>query len=165
MKKQKPKIIIPRQIGELWIAQGGIYAGTLRNPKTNELRHQIMHPAALPKAAWGGYGKKVEGANCYWDGAANTAAMKSSGFEHPILAELEKLNAGEFSDWVIPAQRQQNLLTCNLADHLEDCSHWTSTQFSAYDAWSQYCGYGTQIISHKGNELAARAVRSILVIQ
>lgn len=42
--------------------------------------------------------------------------------------------------------------------------HWTSTQFSPTTAWVQTFGHGHQRGTGKGNEFAARAVRSLKII-
>lgn len=154
----------PPRIGEMWLAQGGIYAGQMLYPN-GELRHQIMHPDAI-RAEWGGHGTEIEGANDNYDGAANTRAMRNSGLDLPIITALEALTAGDHhNDYHLPSIREQNLLTINLPHLLDDEWHWTSTQYSADYAWIQDCGYGNQGIHDKGLKLAARAVRSLLVIE
>lgn len=154
------------KIGKFWDGQGGIYAGALRNPDNNEVRHIIMHPAAIEKSEWGSYGKKIEGANSYWDSEANTQAMRNSGENHPVIGTLDKLEKLDgHNDYQLASQAALNLLTCNLRDMLDPEWHWSSTQYSADNAWVQNCGDGTQDINYKDSKLAARAVRSILVIE
>lgn len=159
MNNQTPRI------GEIWPGQGGIFAGTLRNPETEEQYHIILHPEALPELPWGEYGKKVEGAASYWDGAANTAAMRESGHCKKIITALDALAGVDgHKDYHIPAQAEQNLICCNLRDKVAQEWHWSSTQYSAYRAWYQFFEDGTQSIITKDDAFAVRAVRRILAI-
>jgi len=157
--------LIPPKVGQLWPGQGGIYTGVNRNPKTNQVHYTIMHPEAL-NSPWGKPGKKVANADCYWDGAANTAAMRASGYCEEIIAALDALSQLDgHNDYVIASQAQLNLITANVRDMVEPIAHWSSTQYSASYAWTQGCEGGTQYIISKDGRLAARAVRSILVIE
>jgi len=156
---------LPPKIGQPWHGQGGIFVGTQRNPLTGETRHTIMHPDALPANPWGTYGEDVPGTD-YWDGAANTAAMRASGHCEEIITALNALpQVDGHNDYVIASQAQQNLITANVRDMVEPVDHWTSTQYSAFSAWNQCCENGGQTINFKDDRLAARAVRSILVIE
>lgn len=155
----------PVKIGELWPGEGGIFAGTLRNPHSGEIYHIIMHPQAAKDCQWGTYGKKIEGADSHWDGATNTNAMRASehcGHIINAIAELPPID--DHTDYHIPAQAELNLLCCNLRDMVEPEYHWSSTQYSAYSAWTQGFEDGDQSISLKVTTLAVRAVRRILAI-
>lgn len=159
MNNQTPRI------GEVWPGQGGIFAGTLRNPHTEEQYHIILHPEALPESPWGEYGKKIEAADSYWDGAANTDAMRTSGHCTQIIAALDALAGIDgHTDYHIPSQAEQNLICCNLRDKVAPEWHWSSTQYSAIIAWIQRFEDGNQYIITKDLEFAVRAVRRILAI-
>jgi hypothetical protein len=58
-----------------------------------------------------------------------------------------------------------NLLYINLQDKCEQSWHWSSTQYSAFNAWVQDFSDGGQNIGYKDRKLAARAVRRILIIE
>lgn len=155
----KPTQAIPR-IGEPDPAAGDIYAGQIRNPKTGQQWHLYMHPQALPECPWGEPGEQINGANCYWDGLANTRAMCASGKCPEIFAALDALPNAQY--YYIPSQAEQNLLTANLRDMLAPQWHWTSTQYSALNAWVQLCENGTQRLNgYKDFRLAVRAVRRL----
>lgn len=119
----------PVKIGEAWPGEGGIFAGTLRNPQSGEIHHIIMHPQAATDCQWGTYGKKIEGADSYWDGTANTAAMRASEQCSDIISAIAELPPVDgHADYHIPAQAELNILCCNLRDKVEPSWHWSSTQ-------------------------------------
>ena len=155
----------PVKIGEAWPGEGGIFAGTLRNPETGEIHHIIMHPQATNECRWGTYGKKIEGAGSYWDGATNTTAMRTSEQCSEIINAVAALSSIDGrTDYHIPAQAELNILCCNLRDMVEPNWHWSSTQYSSDDACGQYFEDGAQYIRLKDDTLAVRAVRRILAI-
>lgn len=149
----------PPRIGQAEPALGDIYAGVIRNPKTGAQYRLFMHPQALPKCPWGEPGEQIEGADCHWDGLANTRAMHASGKCPEIFAALDALPNAQY--YYIPSQAEQNLLTAYLRDMLAPQWHWTSTQFSAHDARNQHCDDGHQGIDGKYEKLAVRAVRRL----
>ncbi|HET9678962.1 MAG TPA: DUF1566 domain-containing protein, partial [Gammaproteobacteria bacterium] len=63
------------------------------------------------------------------------------------------------SDLYLPARRENALLYTNLPELFEKCWHWSSTQYSADDAWGQGFGNGGQNGIHKYYECRVRAVR------
>lgn len=155
----------PVKIGEAWPGQGGIFAGTLRSPKTGDIHHIIMHPKAAADSEWGKFGKQIDGAADYWDGATNTAAMRASEKCTDIINAIAALPAIDgHTDYHLPAQAELNLLCCNLRDMLPPECHWSSTQYSANSAWNQGFEDGYQSIHYKDYTLAVRAVRRILAI-
>lgn len=155
----------PVKIGEAWPGEGGMFAGTLRNPETGEIHHIIMHPQATNECRWGTHGKKIEGAGSYWDGAANTTAMCTSEQCSEIINAVAALSSIDgHTDYHIPAQAELNILCCNLRDMVEPNWHWSSTQCSSGGAWCQGFEDGGQGIDGKGGRLAVRAVRRILAI-
>lgn len=154
--------ITPPRIGDYWQNEGGIFVGTINHHQGGQQWHLIM---AVPqnKLTLGEYGVEVEGADDYWDGAANTQAMLATD-KSPAATWAASLNIDNHSDFYLPAQRELNLICIN-ANHLaEPVWHWSSTQFSAYTAWGQGFGYGDQYTHYKDATLAVRAVRRILVI-
>lgn len=150
------------KIGDYWQNEGGIFVGTINHHAGGKQWHLIM-AVAQNKLAWGEYGVEIEGAEDYWDGAANTKAMLATD-KSPAATWAASLNIDGHSDFYIPAQRELNLICIN-ANHLaEKTWHWSSTQFSASYAWSQTFEDGDQHIHLKGTEFAVRAVRRILAI-
>lgn len=64
-----------------------------------------------------------------------------------------------------PTQTSITAFQADGAEEFADTWHWTSTQFSANYAWCQSFSGGDQDGDDKLNELRARAVRRLLVIQ
>lgn len=106
---------------------------------------------------WGEYGVKIEGADSYSDGEANTRAMAEAGSVIAIKA-LEL-------DGFIPSCLEGQLLMADKADGLlelrEDRYHWLSSQRSAYYAYIMDFEVGWLDYSVKGVERLARPVRSL----
>lgn len=106
---------------------------------------------------WGEYGVKIEGADSYSDGEANTRSMAEAG---SVIA-IKALELGGH----IPSCLEGQLVMAAKADGLvelrEDRWHWLSTQRSAYDAYLMDFGDGW--LSHDGKvtERLARPVRSL----
>lgn len=154
--------LTPPPIAHYWQNQGGIFVGTISHHNADQQWHLIM---AVPqnKLAWSEEYKEIDSAECYWDGAANTAAMLATD-KSPAATWAASLNIDGHQDFYIPAQRELNLICIN-ANHLaEKVWHWSSTQYSSLTAWSQDFEDGYQGFYRKDNRLAVRAVRRILVI-
>lgn len=74
------------------------------------------------KGEWGKYGEKIEGANSFVDGLANTDAMAAAGLE--IAIQVRAMRLGGHDDWAIPARNQQELQYRNLKPTIEE--NWCS---------------------------------------
>lgn len=111
------------------------------------------------EGAWGEYGTKIEGANSYSDGEANTRAMAEAGSE--IAAKALELDA------YIPSCLEGQLLMAAKADGLvalrEDGWHWLSSQRSANGAYYMDFEYGWLGSLEKGVEFLVRPVRSLIL--
>lgn len=109
------------------------------------------------EGAWGKYGVKIEGADSYSDGEANTRAMAEAGSQIAIKA----LELGAF----IPSCLEGQLVMAAKADGLvtlrEDRFHWLSSQFSAYYAYFMDFVDGWLYHGVKSNERFVRPVRSL----
>ncbi|MFL1387513.1 hypothetical protein ACI77F_07550 [Pseudomonas tritici] len=119
-------------------------------------RALILPPDEL-SGPWGEYGVKIEGADSYSDGEANTRAMAEAGSVIAVKA-LEL-------DGFIPSCLEGQLLMAAKADGLvelrEDRYHWLSTQRAAYYAYSMAFEDGWLHHNAKDDELLARPVRSL----
>lgn len=124
------------------------------------------------KGAWGEYGKRIDGAGSDTDGQANTAAMIVA--ESPIALSAHALTINGHEDWYLPSRYEQALQYFALQDaegyqegqaeaFETDDWYWSSTQYSPYDAWSQYFDVGYQTLDHKTSALRARAVRRFII--
>ena len=157
-----PQTLTPPLPGQLWLGQGGIYAGIVHNTENGQRWHLIVHPELQGKATWGEEGKETKAVSKA-DGAANTQNLLPDGPHHAA-----NLAAGAFidghADYYLPAQREALLMAATLGETLGTAWHWTSTQYSANDAWCQAFENGYRRINLKGYKLAVRAVRRILII-
>jgi len=142
--------------------EGGYFAGIITingqkfgivvSPKEGDIADQQWGPWKNRDA--------IEGANSFFDGQANTQAMAEAGSE--LAKAIQALNINGHTDWYLPARRELSLLYANVPDLFDKVWHWSSTQFSAYSAWSQDFADGAQGFVHKDNALRARAVRRFI---
>lgn len=174
--------ITPPRIGTYWIGQGGFYAGIVRDGDrqwhlilaatqvdTTTIGHKEPNftPTPYPAltAEWGAYGETIPGEFSRRDGQHNTALILAAEPSNAIALHCSQIQIDGHSDYYWPAQCENNLLFNNLPEHLPHEWHWSSTQCSARLAWFQYFEAGVQGILGKSLNIAARAVRRILIIQ
>lgn len=110
-------------------------------------------------AEWGEYGKKIEGADSFVDGLANTQAM--------LTAECQAaLNLNHEDGDYIPSYVEHSLLLAyaraNPGSDLEGW-HWSSSQRSAGSAYIMTFDDGLQYYDVKSDELRVRPVRRVLI--
>lgn len=109
------------------------------------------------EGAWGKRGVKIEGANSYSDGEANTRAMAEAGSEIAIKAlELGALIPSCLEGQLVMAAQSEGLVAMR-----EDRSHWMSTQFSANFAYGMGFEGGWLDNYGKDFERLVRPVRSL----
>lgn len=147
--------------GTYWEGQGGIFVGTILDGETHY--HLVMATKAF-KGPWGEYGAEVEGEFSYSNGQHNTQLILAAQPQNELLLEITTHSADGHTDFYLPANFENNLICANAQKHIEKVWHWSSTQYSANDAWGQYFEGGYQYILSKYDELAARAVRRVLAI-
>ena len=98
-----PAVTIP-EIGQPF--GGGFFSGITRDPDTGKRYLNITAGAAHELVgAWGEYGVKIEGADSFTNGRANTEAMAAAGSE--LAQQTLALRIGGHDDWAIPARDQQ----------------------------------------------------------
>lgn len=103
-----PAFTLP-EIGQAY--GGGFFSGiTVQDGKRYMLitagrEHEL-------EGEWGEYGTKIEGADSFTDGRANTEAMAAAGSE--LAQQVLALSIGGHNDWAIPARDQQELQYRNL---------------------------------------------------
>ncbi len=151
------------RIGQPWPEQGGVYAGIMAGHDGQPDYHLIVATAELGEIAntpWGEYGKKIKGADSYFDGRANTAAMVAA--DNDLGKRITALQIEGHADYHLPSQAEIHLMAANLKDQFDqDDWFWTSTQYSANSAWVQYFYDGGQHLGLKYTEGRARAVRRL----
>jgi len=150
------------QLGQYWEGQGGIYAGMMPGENGQRPYHLIVSEESGDGLEWGGYGHRIEGADSRINGMANTKTILLADGEHPAAEWAAKYTKDGHSDFYLPAQREQNLCFATILDQFEtDDWYWSSTQYSAGNAWGQDFDDGSQDYANKYYPGRARAVRRI----
>ncbi|WP_044271204.1 DUF1566 domain-containing protein [Pseudomonas fluorescens] len=105
VEKAAPAVTTPA-IGQAY--GGGFVTGITRDPVTGQRFLNITAGAEHELVGkWGEYGEKIEGADSFTDGLANTKAMAAAGSE--LAAKVLNLSIEGFTDWAIPARDVQEL--------------------------------------------------------
>ncbi len=147
-----------------WPQEGGTYIGVKSTPDGKAF-HVVaaIGEHELVDQEWGEYGKRIEGADSYHDGRANTEAMAAA--DSPLGKAILALDIGGHTDWALPSQADGHLLAAN-AKHLmnQDSCYWLSTQYSADGAWCQFFDDGSQDTNGKDCEFRAVPVRCIQIV-
>ncbi|WP_447590092.1 DUF1566 domain-containing protein [Aquipseudomonas campi] len=148
-------------LGAYWPGEGGHNAGLIRG-MNGAPDYYLIVPAGKDaefKAEWGGYGSECKGSTCASDGLANTLALLADGEKHPAAEQARKFAADGHSDFYLPARRELQLAEANVPDLFAKAYHWSSTQFSAYFAFTMAFEGGWQGLSGKHFERLVRPVR------
>jgi hypothetical protein len=153
--------LTPPSIGEVWAGQGGIYAG-IRQGEDGNLYHLIFAPADVGEHAWGDYGTET-GAASKIDGILNTTTLLEHGDSFPAALAAGSYSIDGHHDFYLPSIGELNHAWQTIADHFENTWYWSSSQRSAYTAFSMGFDDGFQLNHGKGNELRVRPVRRLLI--
>ncbi|MEI8324970.1 MAG: DUF1566 domain-containing protein [Betaproteobacteria bacterium] len=152
------EIVLPLP-GQYSEAHQGWYAGIQTAADGQSAWHVILPDAPeyyIQDIAWGTCGQKMTGADSDRDGLGNTKSMAVQG---SLLAQSILALPG---DCYLPSRNESALLYATCREHIETgYLYWTSTQYSADDAWGQGFGYGYQGNDDKSYEGRARAVRRL----
>lgn len=158
-----PDSIHPSELPEIGqpLADGTFFARHWLNGK--EYAYIDLGKSAEFTGEWGEYGQNVDGAASYRDGASNTVAMAEAG--SPIAKQALEIGAGVF----IPSALELALLfSAKQAGELPGFSdrwYWSSSQYSAGNAFVTDFPDGTTDSSVKLLALRVRPVRKILILQ
>lgn len=143
--------------GQPWLSQGGIYAGALPALDGQGIEHLVLGDFLKGEFVWGEYGKDLPGASSRTDGKANTAAMLAA--QSPAAIAVNGYSQAVEFDWHIPSQQEAHLLAATCFDHMDQAVIWTSSQYSATNAFYQSFLYGTSDWGSKLSSLRVRPVR------
>jgi hypothetical protein len=143
--------------GQHWAEQGGFYAGIMRSADGLSGWHLVLPDGAAFafKSKWGADDKLIAGADCRFDGHANTLAMAAAG--NALAKKIRKLPG----DCHLPSRAESALLYAVMPERFEPGWHWTSTQYSDGNAWGQHFYNGYQYDLSKSCEGRCRAVRRL----
>jgi hypothetical protein len=165
--KAKQEALIAPRLGEVWKGQGGTLGALVRGINGEPDYYLIVSPAKGYKSGlpWGGKGIAEPGAQCEYNGQANTTALVESSTDHPAAEFCTAFECEGHEDYILPSRRELRALWCTVPELFEDGWYWSSTQDSADSAWCQYFANGGQYYGFKDYEGRVRAVRRLLVIQ
>lgn len=155
MTKQAQQTVLAAELPELGQPlAGGVFI--TRYWLNGVERALIQLPDEL-SGPWGEYGVKIEGADSYSDGEANTRAMAEAG---SVIA-IKALELGGHIPSCLEGQLVMAAKADGLVDMREDGYYHLSTQRAAYTAYSLHFADGWLYGYGKSNERLARPVRSL----
>ena len=146
-------------IGEYWPGEGGVNGGLF--PGGDKPYYLIVPTGSDAEASheWGGYGDELNGANSPWDGQANTADLVGVDTSHPAAQFCAAFERDGHKDFYLMARREASFLEITVPDVFTQAYHWTSSQRSAYYAYTMDFGDGWLVSYVKSYERLARPVR------
>ena len=153
-------------IGEFWPGQGGVNAGLMRG-ENGQPDYWLIVPAHESvkgkKLAYGGYEVDEPEAASRFDGLANTLHLvEGSAQTHPAAAWCDGLAIEGHSDFYLPAINELALCMANVPELFQKEWHLSSSQRSAYLAFTMSFGGGIQGLNVKHFELRVRPVRRFI---
>ncbi|END0136183.1 DUF1566 domain-containing protein [Pseudomonas aeruginosa] len=108
---------------------------------------------------WGEYGQDVDGAVSYRDGASNTIAMAEAG--SPIAKQSLEIGEGVFIPSVLELALLFSAKQAGELSGFADRWYWSSSQYSADDAFGTDFLDGTTRSDVKTSDFRVRPVRKI----
>lgn len=128
-------IVAPR-IGQVWLGQGGIYAGAMRGRDGAPDYHLIVGPEFDGISNWGELTK--------WAASLDIDSRR---------------------DFHLPYRKEQALCFANVPELFKPEWYWSREQLESISsiAWSQDFHNGNQLNWGKANDFRARAVRRLII--
>lgn len=148
-------------IGEVWPGEGGVNGGLF--PGDGKPYFLIVPTGADAQAEleWGGYREELDGAKSAHDGLTNTADLVETDTTYPAAQFCSSFERDGHKDFYLMSRREASFLEITLGDKdvFSKGWHWTSTQYSAYYAFSMAFGVGWIPSYGKSDERLVRPVR------
>jgi hypothetical protein len=147
------------------VEQGGVDAGLFTPPDGSRPYRLIV--ALLPEAhveatRWGPYGLEV-GATSDWDGRANMDAILRADPTNVIARQFRDIEIDGHRDFYWASKRETDHIYRTMGElarlFLSRGVAWSSTQYSALNAWLQTFGGGDTYNWGKDTRAGALAVR------
>lgn len=150
-------------VGQPWPGQGGINGGLVAARGDVPEHYLIIAGKDIGDHAWGGYREESK-ATSKTDGRANTEWLCNEETEHPAANACAEYQADGHHDYYLPAAAElyQGWVNCPEV-FAQDCYYWSSSQRSAYTAFSMHFGDGHQSYGDKFCELRVRPVRRLFI--
>ncbi|MBK1563776.1 DUF1566 domain-containing protein [Pseudomonas aeruginosa] len=158
-----PDSIHPSDLSEIGqpLADGTFFGRHWLNGK--EYAYIDLGKSAEFTGEWGEYGQDVGGAVSYRDGASNTIAMAEAG--SPIAKQALEIGEGVFIPSVLELALLFSAKQAGELSGFADRWYWSSSQYSAYGAFSSDFDDGDTDYGVKDGGLRVRPVRKILILQ
>jgi hypothetical protein len=160
-ESEKPAILAntPPAPGEYWPGQGGHYIFTALPSHGLPLRALIASAAEAESLTYGPYMDVPDSTNPI-DGRSNTAALLSTGKDHPAAAWAAEYTADGHTDFYLPSQHDLLLARWHAPQLFnKDDWYWSSTQTSRTIAFLQDFENGNSVWLTKVYEPRVRAFR------
>lgn len=146
-------------VGEPWPGEGGINGGLFQGCGRPYYLIVPTGADAEAKLEFGSYGKEFDGANSPHDGMTNTADLVETDNNYPAARFCAKFERDGHNDYYLMTRREASFLEGTVPQAFSQARHWTSSQYSAYGAYSVDFGYGWLYCHVKGDERLVRPVR------
>ncbi|MBH3785062.1 hypothetical protein I5M01_29310 [Pseudomonas aeruginosa] len=143
------------------LADGTFFARHWLNGK--EYAYVDLGKSAEFTGEWGEYGKDVDGAVSYRDGASNTVAIAEAG--SPIAKQALEIGEGVFIPSVLELALLFSAKQAGELSGFADRWYWSSSQFSAHYAFNTSFDVGYTRYYDKRLAVRVRPVRKILILQ
>ncbi|WP_017903555.1 DUF1566 domain-containing protein [Pseudomonas asplenii] len=122
-------------IGQPWPGEGGVNGGLF--PGNGKPYYLIVPTGADAEArhVFGGHGEELECANSLHDGMANTADLAEAAGNYPAAQFCAAFERDGHSDFYLMSRREAQFLEITVPEVFSKAYHWTSTQYSALNAY------------------------------
>ena len=150
-------------LGEYWPGQGGYNAGLVAARGDVPAHYLIVAKDDVGNHEWGGRGVDLPGTS-KTDGHYNTLLLGNDDNEHPAANVCAEYQADGHHDFYLPACAELYHCWVNVPElFAKDTWYWSSSQRSAYYAFTMYFGVGRQDDYGKVIELRVRPVRRFFI--
>ena len=153
------------EIGQPWPGQGGIYGGFVHAHGDVPAHYLIIAAKDVGSLEWGGRGVEIKGLS-KTDGLTNTQVLIGNDDErqYPAANACAEYQADGHHDFYLPAAAELYRCWVNCPEvFAQDCYYWSSSQRSAYYAFTMDFGDGNQYLNVKYSELRVRPVRRFFI--
>ncbi len=153
------------EIGQSWPGQGGLNGGFVHARGDVPAHYLIIAAKDVGSLEWGGRGVEVKGLS-KTDGLTNTQVLIGNDDErqYPAANACAEYQADGHHDFYLPAAAELYNCWVNCPEvFAQDCYYWSSSQRSAYFAFTMHFGDGFQVTGGKYDELRVRPVRRLFI--
>jgi hypothetical protein len=152
-------------LGAEWPGQGGFNGGLVAARGDVPAHYLIIASKDVGDREWGGRGTEIKSLS-KTDGYTNTQMLIGNDDErkYPAADACAEHQADGHHDFYLPACAELYHCWVNVPElFAKDCYYWSSSQRSAYSAFTMSFGDGYQIYYGKGVELRVRPVRRFFI--